>query len=315
MKIRLGLSKPTFLAWKLTCRSLAGLAIHLMENHGLFYVLLGQIQSDPIESRFGIYRLMAGANYWISPRQLFESERKLRALSLVKFSALSLAEIESLRPNDCPQRSESAEAAEALASKVCQTDLPTPDETDCSAIYYVTGALVKSEMHLRKNCVSCADVLLKSKEDADVPIVDKGSDASVEDFVRKISRGGLLYPSEFAYGLCLRSWQAFCQLRSDENLLSSFLSQRNQESCFTSLVFLLLEFEGSDLDSGFSCERLHPCFSSLAKRFFRCLIKNLMKKLTADAVTEKKNSKRKRDNCTTKDVSKIRKLSSLPVNS
>ena len=52
------------------------------------------MQSDAIESRFRWLRQLSGANYFISMRQVRESDTKIRALSLLKFSKISLNEID-----------------------------------------------------------------------------------------------------------------------------------------------------------------------------------------------------------------------------
>lgn len=51
---------------------------YLFQNYEIDYILLGKFQTDALESRFGSYRQMSGANYYISFVQLIESERKLR---------------------------------------------------------------------------------------------------------------------------------------------------------------------------------------------------------------------------------------------
>ena len=68
--------------------------MYLMNECGFKYVLLGHIQSDTIEGRFGHLRQLSGANYFVSMRQLYESDRKLRTLSLLKYSQIFLKEIE-----------------------------------------------------------------------------------------------------------------------------------------------------------------------------------------------------------------------------
>ena len=73
--------------------SITGLSKYLMNECGFRYVLLGHIQSDTIEIRFGHIRQLSGANCFISMRQLCESDRKLRTLSLLKCSQISLKEI------------------------------------------------------------------------------------------------------------------------------------------------------------------------------------------------------------------------------
>jgi hypothetical protein len=72
-----GLSRETFLAAMQTTSALKELAEYLLEETCLDYVLLGKINSDPIERRFGCYRQLAGANYFISVRQFLEAEKKI----------------------------------------------------------------------------------------------------------------------------------------------------------------------------------------------------------------------------------------------
>lgn len=55
-----GLSKPTFLALRHTCLALADCASYLIEKCGYRFVLLGQLQSDALESRFGWLRQLSG---------------------------------------------------------------------------------------------------------------------------------------------------------------------------------------------------------------------------------------------------------------
>ena len=58
-----GLSRETFLAVRHTCLSLADCTSYLLDKLDLPYVLLGHLQSDAIESRFGWLRQLSGANY------------------------------------------------------------------------------------------------------------------------------------------------------------------------------------------------------------------------------------------------------------
>ncbi|QQP53745.1 Putative LOC101234561, partial [Caligus rogercresseyi] len=56
--------------------------------------------SDPIEKRFGWYRQLSGGNYYISVRQILEAEKKIRVLSLVKFSNMTISNITELMDDD-----------------------------------------------------------------------------------------------------------------------------------------------------------------------------------------------------------------------
>ncbi|KAG1651058.1 hypothetical protein GQR58_027499 [Nymphon striatum] len=85
-----GLSKETFTALHHMCLTLPALAKYAFEELGFQYVLLGMFQSDPIESRFGWYRQLSGANYYVSAKQVIESEEKIKAISLMKFTNFDL---------------------------------------------------------------------------------------------------------------------------------------------------------------------------------------------------------------------------------
>ena len=89
-----GLTRETFLALRQTCLSLADCAAYLLDKLDFKYILLGRLQSDDIESRFGWLRQLSGANYFISMRQVVESCGKIKAISLLQFSGLSLSDID-----------------------------------------------------------------------------------------------------------------------------------------------------------------------------------------------------------------------------
>ena len=86
-----GLSKETFSAWIVTLRGLADLAIHAIQKHGFSYVLLGKMQSDPLEGRFGIYRQLNGASFFMSVRQVLHAEKKIRVLNLMQMGLVAAA--------------------------------------------------------------------------------------------------------------------------------------------------------------------------------------------------------------------------------
>ncbi len=84
-----GLSKETAFALRHTLVALVAMSRYMVDRLGFNYILLGKFQSDSLESRFGWYRQLSGANYFISPKQLLQSERKIKALSLIQFSHIS----------------------------------------------------------------------------------------------------------------------------------------------------------------------------------------------------------------------------------
>ena len=90
-----GLSKQTFQAAKVTTLNIIHLVNYLLDAKKLDYILLGSIQSDYLEGRFGWYRQLCGANYFNSVLQFLQAEKKIRLRSLVKlgFNMSSIKDI------------------------------------------------------------------------------------------------------------------------------------------------------------------------------------------------------------------------------
>ncbi|KAH7952847.1 hypothetical protein HPB49_001764 [Dermacentor silvarum] len=72
------LTKETHGALPQTTYGLIELARYCLDELKLSYVLLGKIQTDGLENRFGKYRQLAGAPYHVFIRQVYECENKLR---------------------------------------------------------------------------------------------------------------------------------------------------------------------------------------------------------------------------------------------
>ena len=72
---RAGLTTETSIVVENLCRNMNSLIIHLLSDLNFRFVLTGQLTSDSLESRFGRYRQMSGGNYYISVKQVIESEK------------------------------------------------------------------------------------------------------------------------------------------------------------------------------------------------------------------------------------------------
>ena len=208
------LSKETFLALRHTCRALSDCASFLLDRRGFQYVLLGHLQSDAIESRFGWLRQLAGANYYISMRQVMEGEKKIRALSLVKFSHFSLPDLDTITTQDLPQTASSVDTvADFLAEAVQFTVCPSPN--DANIIFYVSGAITRSVIRSTK-CNSCRDSLIDPNGLVTLELnesLDTG-DRSVSTFLDAVNRGGLTRPSDYTFMLCVHCWRVFEEMRT-----------------------------------------------------------------------------------------------------
>ena len=82
------LTTETFTACIQSMTAISELAKHLLERHGFHYVLTGKLMSDPLEGRFGWYRQTNGGNFFVSVKQLLQSEKKICCLGLLQHDAL-----------------------------------------------------------------------------------------------------------------------------------------------------------------------------------------------------------------------------------
>ena len=179
-----------------------------MNECGFKYVLLGHIQSDTIEGRFGHIRQLSGANYFISMRQLYESDRKLRTLSLLKYSQISLKEIE-----DAAKAREERTAiqeiifrAESLYADMSFNIMPT--ENDVSVIFYVTGYCCRS-LAKSNRCDSCKEVTIASVEYLP-PEAEPNVPVNAINFFNDINRGGLSKPTKEMFDVGMLCWGGIC---------------------------------------------------------------------------------------------------------
>ena len=77
------MTKETFTALCHTTHAHVQISDHCIEELGAKYVLFGKFQTDCLEARFGQYRQLAGGNYDVSLRQIYEYEKKIRLLSVL----------------------------------------------------------------------------------------------------------------------------------------------------------------------------------------------------------------------------------------
>lgn len=127
-----------------------------VDRFGLNFVLLGSLQSDSFERRFGWWRQSSGANYYISARQIQESYRKIRTLSLVKYSKITLEEIDGIIQSRPSLESADDESADDIVNLLQFHH--SPNSNDNNNIYYVIGYIARSIIRTTK-CDDCRECL------------------------------------------------------------------------------------------------------------------------------------------------------------
>ena len=191
--------------------------------------MANKTKNNIIERRFGQIRQLSGANYFISMRQLYESDRKLRTFSLLKYSQISLKEIE-----DAAKAREERTAIQEVIfrAKSLYADMSfniMPTENDVSVTLYVTGyccrLLAKSN-----RCDSCKEITIASVEYL-APEAEPNVPVNAINFFNDINCGELFNPTKEMFDIGMLCWGTFAEL-SVEKLKKRFLSSVDQRSEF-----------------------------------------------------------------------------------
>ena len=158
------LTSETYMCAKQTTGALVELAAHLLRDHHLSYVLPGQVSSDSIEKRFGEYRQDQGGNYYISVRQILESEKSIRFKCLVKFAGITTADLKIIFKEDNEERAMKIEiSVQLLLDSLPSDSIVIPDfvadgglQGDESILFFVGGYCARSRANQTK-CDACKD--------------------------------------------------------------------------------------------------------------------------------------------------------------
>ncbi|KAF0287545.1 hypothetical protein FJT64_014052 [Amphibalanus amphitrite] len=224
------MSRDTTQAAIYTCRGLVGLANYLLDKHSdvMKYVLLGKVQSDRIEGRFGYLRKLAGGNYWASVRQFLEGEAVVRVKSLVWLSGYSLGTVTAQmeEAQKLRQREDDAVIDMLVVAASCADYNGQLTEGTEQAIAHVAGYLARS-VTKKHVCESCHELLvnrgqgplknMRLEEDSE-PMDGSGPGLmdAVKTFTELLNRGGLLCPSELAVHVTTDMYLMYRWLVQDE---------------------------------------------------------------------------------------------------
>ena len=218
-----GLTKKTALALRQTSQAMTGLSRYLFNKCGFRYVLLGKMQSDNIEGRFGHIRQLSGGNYYISMRHLYENDRKLRTVSLLKYTKISVAEIDETAKTKCSPEQEVSAKAKSLQAELLFNILLT--KSDAAIIFYITGNCCKSLIKSTKRD-ACRATTILDVEDAAAEITTDLTN-SVKRFFNSMNRGGLWQPTPAYFKVGILCWRILAEL-SQNDLKKSFLNGLRQ---------------------------------------------------------------------------------------
>ncbi len=309
------LTEETFLATIQTSFATVEAASLLLEKEEFSYVLLGHLQSDPIEKRFGWYRQLAGANYFVSLRPILEAEKLIRLKSLVKYSGLTMTEVKDTFEQVSQEKKEEVIKESFRLTEIIQhdvTDVSGIPEEDANIVFYVAGCFARSLCKEQK-CQECV-VLLKKGDDTPTLASEKSLTPEMQEesqkFLEQVNRGGLCYPSDLVFVTCLHVWKYYHDIQRQKEAFEYFFSTRESQQVFLE-SFLITCKEKEELSALMNqkCANDHQFgkhFKRLVLKMFNTFSKNMC---------SEKNSAihlgKKRTNCAQgSDAKKIKKLQS-----
>ena len=308
-----GLSHETFMTVQHTSLGLIAVCLCLLDEKGFKFVLLGFIDSDPIERRFGWYRQLCGANYFLSVRQFLEAEKKIRLQSLIKFTKLSFKEAcEVLKSAQNPDDT-LKEAKDLLAMIGFDFTIEFKLDVEQGILYYVAGYCARGEA-MRLKCESCLCLFAKSKE-SPVFVLSEDLGDKRDEFLNMVNRGGLYTPSDAMYICTVYAYQLFMKIMDGGEIQKKFLSFQCQRSVFTACLELKMNYDSSSLAiMEQTCQAQEPHkfsdrISSIGQRLFNTFSKNFVREIE-DKTHKDKPRKRKGDTKASASARKIAKLQS-----
>lgn len=249
------LSNETHLAFSHSIYALLQLSEYCVNELEFNYILPGKIQTDSLEARFGKYRTMAGSQYLITIRQIFEVESKLRIQSLLPLCLNSdmFGKLE-ITLNDIVGCSnlESSDNNVALDSEVTELDFDISiDETEFAnvsdvlpIIVYLSGYCARTVLK-QISCNTCSNFLVIDKEI--LPDVDNDS----YSLIKNIDRGRLLYPHYDVVNLVILNYKVINKLINNCNE-HKYLKCKNQRQIAISITSKILS-ENSIVFNDFEC--------------------------------------------------------------
>jgi hypothetical protein len=307
------LTRETFSSLIHFVDSVTDLTSYVLQEFNYSYVLLGHVNSDPLEGRFSWYRQLSGANYFVSLKQLIEAEKKIRLYSLVKFGRLDMTDIKETMI--ASKVRDNLHVSEMLLSLLPMDDLPEDlIAQQAGIIYYVAGYIARSiSKQVKKECCMCLFTSNSSRPELAIEEEPRNLEEIQlkEDFTRLVNRGGLLSPSDSLFVICFNAFKLRHKIFSIKEAESFFLSDvENQRETFIDVFFL---FYKDDFESNVifetCCSEGHVFknyVNSIVQKFFHTSIKNYI----ADKNSQIHSSKKRYPQGDPTGGRKIKKLSS-----
>ena len=213
------------------CAALANLSTYLVEKCNFSSAFPGVFVNDWIERRFGRYRQFHGGNYYVSVRQVFEAEKKIKVSTLLKYHDFKLKDMQVLDDTE----KEEQEAQNLLSFPVSTLpDISCFCSEDRNIILYVSGYVSFS---LSKS-LKCSDCKNHINEEKILEIICDSDVFNESDlFLTELrNRGGLKYPSAFVFTQSSIAYYVFGLIKEDNFYVKNIYYSRHVSSSLSLLV-------------------------------------------------------------------------------
>jgi hypothetical protein len=226
-----------------------------------------------------------------------DNDRKIRAVSLLKCSSISLAEIDAVINSETLLTTVGSAGDDLTADDITEqlTYQYLRDTNDLNIIYYVAGYIARSVCRTTK-CDSCKEALHED-ESAELMECDDPLPYSATTFFDSINRGGLKRPTDFTFQMTSYSWTVYREIRDNPLLVKDFLSAECQRALFYKIMDRATCHSAISICglNNYLCTNGHELTKLVAQRFFNCVAKNMAKEMTsrANSLTEQASQRRK----------------------
>ena len=119
-------------------------------------------------------------------------------------------------------------------------------DADQAIVYSLSGYAAKNIIKNVKNCTGCIDLLSPGKASL-TPVFDTDEEnneneiEAKEEFLRLITRGGLIKPSDALFVACCHSWLLYQNIVNNDNSKNVLLASHNSRETFIEVLIQKLD--------------------------------------------------------------------------
>lgn len=275
------LSKDTHTALQQTTHAFVEVLSYCFTEVKLPYVLLGKIRTDSLDERFGTCRKLAGSQYHMSIRQLYEGEDEVLLQN-------TLPTIAAVCEADGDEQWEDLHKRDHLLFPDLDADVTgealSKIRDVLPVLVYVAGHAVHATLK-RLSCANCRPALTINKM-INIPVEQQHC-----ELVKELGGEGLLFPTMFAVNAVVYGYVVIEELSKQ----AEFLKVPNRHQFVTDFaVELLSNEERSDInvcDNGHTSELLlrHVLWCST-----NILLKNFFCSMSVETVVSSARSRKRK---------------------